>query len=69
MRKVVLFGLLGLVLVAGVLAGLYFTGRLGQGGERAEPVVMRELGEFITNLRGDAGRHFIRVRINVELAG
>jgi len=68
LRKVVLFGLLGLVLVAGVLAGLYFTGRLGQGG-RAEPVVMRELGEFITNLRGDAGRHFIRVRINVELAG
>lgn len=69
LRKVLLFGLLGLLLVAGVVAGLYFTGRLGRAGEQAEPVIIRELGEFITNLRGEAGRHFIRVRINVELAG
>ncbi len=59
-----------LVLAAGILLGLYLTGRIWTPDEDAEPPVrIYSLGEFITNLSGDAGHRFIRVRIDVEVVG
>ncbi|MEW6523400.1 MAG: flagellar basal body-associated FliL family protein [Bacillota bacterium] len=69
MRRLVLVTLIVLFLAGGLLGFLYLTGRMGSPVEKTEPVTVHSLGEFITNLRGDGGRHYIRVRIDVELTG
>jgi flagellar basal body-associated protein FliL len=67
-RLIIVLGLV-LVLGGGAVAGLWYTGRLGARGEAPPPATVLSLGEFVTNLDGDGGRRFIRVRIDVEAVG
>ena len=70
LRRLIIAMVLVLVLAAGILMGLYYTGRIwAQEKDGEPPVGIYSLGEFVTNLSGEGGRRFIRVRVDVEVAG
>jgi flagellar FliL protein len=82
-KKLILFIILPLLLVAGAVAGLWFSGVLSSllpgGGEKAEPVaasgpqpaaqtVYWDLPDILVNLRTDGPRpQFLKISISLEL--